>query len=364
MPHFDIIKKVNPKKSFRVDYVKGTYDLNEENMFERFSGKFELPEKWNIGLIVGHSGSGKSTIAKELFGKFIVNGFDYTHDNILDDMPKECSMSDICNAFISVGFSSPPSWLKPYHVLSNGEKMRVDLARAILENKDMFVFDEYTSVVDRNVAKIGSYALQKVVRKKNKRFVAVTCHYDVEEYLMPDWVFCTDDMTFREIDPETQKKNRPKFELRFYETKWKSRFWNVFRKYHYLNHDFNASAHVFLCTCNGELCGFCAVLPFPHGVLKNMVREHRTVVLPDYQGVGIGTCFTDYVAGIYKQNGKTLISTTSNPAMIYSRSKNKKWIAVREGRTGLGGITSKIQNKNKKGTTSNNRITVGFRYVG
>jgi ABC-type ATPase with predicted acetyltransferase domain len=111
-------------------------------------------------------------------------------------MPKDCSIEEITNTFSSVGFSSPPSWLKPYHVLSNGEKMRVDLANAILQKNELFVFDEFTSVVDRQIAKIGSFATQKAIRKTNKKFIAVSCHFDIEEWLMPDWVFNTDTMTF------------------------------------------------------------------------------------------------------------------------------------------------------------------------
>ena len=111
-------------------------------------------------------------------------------------------------AFNAVGFSSPPSWLKPYSVLSNGEKMRCDLARAMLSGQKLFVFDEFTSVVDRTIAKIGSFAMQKAVRRTGKQFIAVTCHFDVEEWLMPDWVFDTNTMTFR--DCGVQKKiDRP-----------------------------------------------------------------------------------------------------------------------------------------------------------
>lgn len=40
-------------------------------------------------------------------------------------------------------------------------KLRVYLANAILSDKELFVFDEFTSVVDRNVAQIGSFAMQK-----------------------------------------------------------------------------------------------------------------------------------------------------------------------------------------------------------
>lgn len=206
MPHFNIIKRNIASPTFRVESVRGTYDLQSRNIEEHFEGDIELPNEWNIGLIVGKSGSGKTTIAKELFNDFIVENYQYSHDSILDDMPKDVSVNEISLALNSVGFSSPPNWLKPYSVLSNGEKMRCDIARAILENKDMFVFDEFTSVVDRNVAQIGSFALQKAIRRSNKKFIAVTCHYDVEEWLMPDWVFNTDSMTFYINDLEILKK--------------------------------------------------------------------------------------------------------------------------------------------------------------
>ena len=71
-------------------------------------------------------------------------------------------------------------------------------------NQDLIVFDEFTSVVDREIAKVSAYAIAKAVRRTNKKFIAVTCHYDVADWLEPDWVFCTDDMTF------SKKKNPPK----------------------------------------------------------------------------------------------------------------------------------------------------------
>lgn len=364
MPHFNIVRESKPKNTFRVQYVMGTYDLQTDNIVEHFEGDVNIPEKWNVGLIVGKSGSGKTTIAKELFSDFLITNFEYTHDTILDDMPKDVSMNDICMALNSVGFSSPPSWLKPYSVLSNGEKMRCDIARTMLESKEMFVFDEFTSVVDRNVAQIGSLALQKAVRRNNKKFIAVTCHYDIEEWLLPDWVFCTDDMTFRTIDAETQKKNKPKLKLEIYETKEKEYYWRMFRKYHYLSHSFNKAARVFLCMCNGELCGFCAVLPFPHPLSKNIWREHRTVMFPNYQGVGIGRNFTNFIAQRLKSENKRYISTTSNPSMIFARKNDPKWITTHVGRTSRGGENGKIQNKHRLGSTSSSRITVSFEYIG
>ena len=193
MPSFDIIRQSPVSKSYRAARVAADYDYNREYSEEHFAGSFELPDDWNIGLIVGASGTGKTTIARELFPDSVVDGFEYTRASVIDDMPDDCSVDDITRCFYAVGFGSVPSWLRPYDVLSNGEKMRVDLARAILE-KELVVFDEYTSVVDRNVAKTISMALEKGIRRQGKRFVAVSCHRDIIEWLQPDWVFDTDVM--------------------------------------------------------------------------------------------------------------------------------------------------------------------------
>ena len=204
MPSFNIVKKSKPAESFRVASVIGKFDLNSNKIEESFVGNIELPKKWQIGLIVGASGTGKTTIAKELFPKSYITNFKYKSESILDDMPKDKSIDEIVKTFNAVGFSSPPSWLKKYSVLSNGQKMRVDLANALLNDNELIVFDEFTSVVDRKVAQIGSYAVQKSVRRTKKQFIAVSCHFDVEDWLMPDWIFNTDTMTF--LNLEKQKK--------------------------------------------------------------------------------------------------------------------------------------------------------------
>lgn len=195
MQHFSIDKKNEVDKTFRVQKIMTDFDVDPKHSNEHFEGDFDLPKEWNVGIIVGKSGTGKTTIAKDMFGQELISEFEYTHKSVIDDMPKEKSVEEILKAFYSVGFGSVPSWLKPYNVLSNGEKMRVDIARAILE-KDFIVFDEFTSVVDRQVAKVASMAVSKSIRKQNKKFIAVTCHYDVIDYLQPDWVFNTDTMTF------------------------------------------------------------------------------------------------------------------------------------------------------------------------
>lgn len=205
MPHFDIVKTNNVSESFRIQKIKADFDVKNEHANERFIGDLQLPEKWQIGVIVGASGTGKSTIAKELFSDCYISNFSYTHNSVVDDMPK-CDMAEIEKMFYAVGFGSVPSWLKPYSVLSNGEKMRVDLARALLENNEV-CFDEFTSVVDRNVAETMCIATNKAIKRSNKKFIAVSCHYDIIEWLQPDWVFDTNTMTTNFTQAHAHKNN-------------------------------------------------------------------------------------------------------------------------------------------------------------
>lgn len=193
MPSFNIVKEIKPKKSFRTSNVMNNFDLHVDKVKETFNGNIDIEGKdWNVGVIVGGSGTGKTTIAKEVFGEEYIEDYNYTDGSIIDDMPQDKSVKEVQKMFTSVGFASPPSWIKPYHVLSNGERMRVDLARALLSDKEIIVFDEFTSVVDREVAKTGSYAVSKATRKNNKKFIAVACHKDILDWLEPDWVYDTD----------------------------------------------------------------------------------------------------------------------------------------------------------------------------
>jgi len=182
----------------------GQFDIQTEQVTERFTGSIDLDGDWNIGAIVGASGTGKSSIAQSIF-EDLGNNFFYGDNSVLDDMPQDCSVKDITNTFSECGFSSVHPHGCAYSVLSNGEKMRVDIARALLQDREITVFDEFTSVIDRKVAQIGSYAIQKNVRKRDKKFVAVTCHYDVLDWLCPDWLFDTNSMTFSKM---SKKKTR------------------------------------------------------------------------------------------------------------------------------------------------------------
>jgi ABC-type ATPase with predicted acetyltransferase domain len=139
---------------------------------------------WNIGVILGGSGSGKTTILKKMgdvkkitfdANKPLISNFDWLE-------PKDATL-----VLTSMGLSSVPTWLRPFHTLSNGEQYRATLAYLVASAKDgeVILVDEYTSVVDRDVAKAMSFALQKYIRRENKRIILASCHYDILEWLMP-----------------------------------------------------------------------------------------------------------------------------------------------------------------------------------
>lgn len=205
---FEFSFKTKPSDSFRCKSLVGQYDLENKEFEQKFSGEFDLKKEWNIGLIVGNSGTGKTSIAKQVFGE--INNIVFDDKPIIDNFNKDLSMDQITFALGSVGFNSVPYWLKPFHVLSNGEKQRVQIARLICEEK-LFVFDEFSSMVDRDVAKSMAVGVQKAIRKNKTKGVLLSCHKDIIAWLEPDWVYDTDEKRFFFTQKSNEKNSSSQF---------------------------------------------------------------------------------------------------------------------------------------------------------
>jgi len=323
MQSLKIIRESPVIKSARVLQMCGMFDLESDtHTREEWNVDLSLPEDWNIGLIVGPSGCGKSTVAKTIWPDAFVTGWDWPeHASVIDAFPRDMKIEDISGLLSSVGFSSPPSWLKPYRVLSTGEQFRVFMARTLAEMKTLAVIDEFTSVVDRTVAKIGSAAIAKTVRKRGQKLIAVTCHADVAEWLTPDWIY----------EPAVNRLargclQRPKIEIHI--KRVNSGAWEIFKKHHYLSADHHKSARCFCAFAGDTPVAFCSVLHFPHPRSRNMKREHRVVCLPDYQGVGIGNAVSNTIASMCKALGCRYVSITSHPGMIGYRRRSPLWRCI------------------------------------
>lgn len=351
MPSFKFIVRTPIYHSFLTSKVRGIYDLPDSDEIKH-SWEIDLPiDKfdWNIGIIVGASGTGKTLLGKKIFdGKYYHNGYKWNNKkSFIDNFDCQDSNKIFAN-LNAVGFSSPPSWLKPYSILSNGEKFRAELARLITEKKEMIIFDEFTSVVDRNVAKIGSAALQKAIRKSGMKFIALSCHYDIIEWLEPDWIYEPATNNFKR-----RKLRRPKIKLQLFRVHYKA--WELFKMYHYLTSNLNKSAQCFICEWEGIPVGFTSALPMRMRNGEICFRGHRTVVLPDYQGIGIGNAMVEMMAKHYLEQGYRYRGKTSHPALVKYRLQNpEKWKPVKS-----GNAVSKFRK-----TTSIGRLTMNFEYIG
>ena len=202
---------------------------------------------WQVGLIVGPSGSGKSTVARKAFGDALQQTVDWPIDHaVIDGLRRPLGQGKSRMCCLASDSARHPAWLRPYSVLSNGEKFRCDLARALLDDRLLVAFDEFTSVVDRTVARIGSAAVSKAIRsgKIKRRFVAISCHYDIAEWLEPDWIL---DMATGKL--ARGRLRRPAIDLEIIRADRSA--WAVFKRHHYLNTSLNPAAGCFVAMVDG-----------------------------------------------------------------------------------------------------------------
>lgn len=162
-----------------------TIEKKEFHTFEKHQIDSSLiPADFNIGLIVGSSGSGKSILLEE-FGQ--ANYYTWDKKAIASHFK---DYEDAEKRLLGCGLNSIPMWLVPYNILSTGQKYRADTAKSL---SDGVIFDEFTSVIDRNTAASLSNSIQKFIRKEEMEgIVFASVHRDIIEYLKPDWIYDTD----------------------------------------------------------------------------------------------------------------------------------------------------------------------------
>lgn len=312
-------------RSARARQLEAIFDVpaTERSRIE-FKGNFPIEEKpWQIGLIVGPSGSGKSSILKHSFAE--PSELVWGQPSVIDDFAERFGIKEISAICQAVGFNTIPAWLRPYGVLSNGEKFRVELARRMLEAGDEIItIDEFTSVIDRQVAQIGSHAVQKYVRAAGKKFVAASCHYDIVDWLQPDWV----------LEPATMKftwrslQRRPAVECELAAVSYET--WSEFAPFHYLTADLNKAARCFALLINGRAAAFAGVLHRPHPKVRDIMGVSRLVTLPDFQGLGLAFALVDRLGAMYAAVGKRLHTYPAHPALVRGFDKSKMWALVKK----------------------------------
>lgn len=357
MQRIDILKKHEIKSSARIAVLRSLMDYPMDEYTEfRASVDVDLSGEWNIGLIVGNSGSGKTTIARELFGEFDTPVFD-NNLPIFDCF--SASPTKTAKMLSSVGLSSVPSWLRPWSLLSGGEQFRALVALALdkgAQNDSPVVIDEFTSVVDRDVAKIIANCVSKYARREKRKIVCVSCHFDIIDWLQPNWIIDMNrgEFSWREL------RRRPEISLEIADVR-PHQAWRLFERHHYMNGAQPFSVRAWCAFLSGRPIAYSSYAILPHPTVKNMMMGSRLVVLPDYQGLGIGRALTNFVADALHKSGYRVRNRTAHPGAQAIWGSDPKWRFVTSGRTSRGSVSSSIERK-KTQVALAHRVTRCYEY--
>ena len=322
--------------SYRAARVKSLFNCESG---ANFALDADLPledSAWKIGVVVGPSGSGKTSIGRSIWPDVGIYDGDQgwpADKPIVDAIAPKGGFDDVTGALSAVGLGSVPAWLRPYHALSNGEKFRAGLARIIAEGKQRVIIDEFTSVVDRQIAKVGAGAFSKSWKRGGGQAVLLSCHYDILDWVEPDWVFDT-------RTGELQRGSlwrRPKFELEVFATN--GSYWPMFEPHHYLKLPRMISAKYYVGFIEGEAVCHLASSP---ALQSAGMRLARMVVMPEWQGAGVGMKFLNEVARLqftdanpHKDRVKAVYFQTSHPRLCKSLRADKRWSQISQM---LGGV--------------------------
>jgi GNAT superfamily N-acetyltransferase len=301
-----------------LDEIKKKYDITDYK--ESLVTIPDLPKE-GIVLIVGTSGSGKSTILRSL-GKLeqpkVDNGRN-TIDNFTTPERGE-------ELLLACGLRSIPTWFREPATLSNGEYHRFEMALSL--DQGLGTVDEFTSVVDRDTAKSLALSIRKFYDRRGTTdpLYIASCHRDIIDWLDPDWVYDTDLQKLDNRRSLLPVGRRPPITLTIRSTT--PDYWRYFSKYHYLDTRMSRSVHCYVGLLGDKPIAFHAAIHSTNRDIHSYWRGHRTVVLPEFQGMGIGTAFSDAIAQMYVDRGLRYFSKTAHPSFGEHRQKSPLWRAT------------------------------------
>lgn len=312
-------------RSYRAERVKSLFNCEDGH---DFSAAFDLPIEgrvWQIGAVVGPSGSGKTSLGSRL-GSFYSPAWPKDRP-IIDAIAPRGDFNAATAALSAVGLGSVPAWLRPFHVLSNGEQFRSTLARLVADRPaGTAVLDEFTSVVDRQIARVGAAAFARAWRRGPGQVVVLSCHHDMLDWLQPDWVLDTGTGQFT----GDRLWRRPPLTLTI--RRVARTLWRDFEPHHYLKLPPMVCARHYAGFINGQPVAHIAISPkFENG---RQLRACRLVILPEWQGIGVGLAFLDAVCRAMLRGRNHwhrrcfTIFHTSHPGLVAALRKRRGWLHI------------------------------------
>lgn len=330
MQSYELTLESEVFKTFRCTKAANSLDIDvQKKSVHHFAVQADITDDFSVGLIVGASGSGKTTLAKSIYGPDCFRTLLNEALPVIDQFPEAWGYDDCASALAGVGLTSVPCWIRPAYTLSNGQKARAECALQIAAfgAAGDIVIDEWTSVVDRTVAKVMSHCIQKHARKAQRRIVLLSCHHDVIEWLNPDWVIDCNTQTFedrRSLWRSFTRSERLQFDI--HEVGRES--WRSFAKYHYLSDRLpGGELQLYGLFHGANQIGFqCFANYVPHrkGTMKQM-HSNRTVIHPDYAGLGLGIMVIDATSALMHARGYDVRARFSSTPIFRSMSKSPAW---------------------------------------
>ncbi|AZV77923.1 ABC transporter ATP-binding protein [Parasedimentitalea marina] len=315
-------------------------------------------QPWGVGLIVGPSGTGKTSLGRALFGKAITRDPKWPIDQaIIEAIAPDAEMDSVTAALAAVGLGSVPSWLRPHGLLSNGEQFRANLARLLCDKPKLAVVDEFTSTIDRRVARIGAAAFAKAWRRTGGQFVGVTCHDDVVQWLQPDWVIDTRSAEFK----WRRLRRPPRLTMDIHKTD--GSYWPLFEPHHYLKLPRMVAADYYVGFVDNEPVAHICFSPRP-GLVE--ARACRLVIMPEWQGAGLGLRFLNELCALWRrgvnryQRPLPTLFHTSHPGLATALRAQPLWAQTS---ANLGQKSSAKSSGIKGRLGGHFRAVQGFRYV-
>ena len=297
-----------------LEKIQAKYDIKD---YKEQSVKIpELPQD-GIVLIVGTSGSGKSTILNTLGTDRVLR---ISHNQTVIENFSSPEQGE--ELLLACGLRTIPTWFRSPVTLSNGERHRFEMAMRL--DQGIGAIDEFTSVVDRDTAKSLALSVRRYYDRQEikKPLYIASCHRDIVDWLDPEWVYDTD-LGVLENRRLLHRLGRPRLALTIRSTS--SFYWRYFSRYHYLDTAISKSAHYYVLLLGRKPIGFHAAIHSTNRDIHSYWRGHRTVILPEFQGMGIGTQFSDAIAEIYVSRGLRYFSKTAHPSFGEHREKSPLW---------------------------------------
>jgi len=299
-----------------LDEIKARYDIKDY-----VEAPVAIPDLPQVGivLIVGTSGSGKTTILKTVDDPKSIQ-----IDRAKTVIENFSSAQRGEELLLACGLRTIPAWFRSPGTLSNGEFHRFEIAVGLDQGHN--IIDEFTSVVDRDTAKSLALSVRKYFDRNPGVLYIASCHRDIIDWLDPDWVYDTDLQKLDNRRSLLRLGTRPQLALTIRSTG--PHYWQYFKKFHYLDTSMSRSVHCYVLLLGDKPVAFHAAIHSTNRDIHSYWRGHRTVVLPEFQGMGIGTAFSDAIAQIYVDRGLRYFSKTAHPSFGEHRERSPLWRAT------------------------------------